>query len=72
MKQTYWLMEDKLTQQIIKVLKKAASIKDKFEPICNTSLRYYGKKLQYRMCMKCYPDQDNSYKCTKLCKLCCR
>ncbi len=42
---------------IVKLLKKAASIKDKVEPICNPNIMYYkGKKIGRVPCPKCYPN----------------
>jgi len=51
-------MNIKITEKIIKILRVAGSIKDRIEPICNKSLRWYGKKKGYAMCVKCYGNSE--------------
>ena len=44
---------------IVKLLKKAAAIKDKVEPICNPDIiKFRGKTIGYGPCPKCYPDYN--------------
>jgi hypothetical protein len=55
-------MKITMTDKIIKLLKKAALIKDKIEFRCNKDLRYDRSKKDHFMCLKCYPNQPERSK----------
>jgi len=56
-------MEWASMDQIVKLLKKAAQIKDKTEPICNRNcIKYRGRKIGYAPCPKCYPNWKGTHK----------
>ncbi len=66
---------DPLIQNIITVLTRAASIKSDIIPLCKKEIRYHGKKLGYRLCVSCYPNEPQYQiprDCTMSCNGCCR